>query len=163
MPTFEGGCACGAVRYRLEREPLIVHCCHCTRCQTETGSAFALNAVIEASAVSLLAAQPEGNEVPTDSGRAHTAFRCPDCKVAVWHVFAPVTYLRYVPLGTLDDKGALTPDVQIYTRSRLPFVPLMSDIPVFESFYDMKSVWSPDAQARRKAASEAAKAAHGGN
>lgn len=71
MPTFEGGRACGAVRYRLEREPLIVHCCHCTRCQTETGSAFALNAVIEASAVQLLAAQPEGNEVPTTAD-AHT-------------------------------------------------------------------------------------------
>lgn len=63
--------------------------------------------------------------------------------MAVWHVFAPVTYLRYVPLGTLDDKGALTPDVQIYTRSRLPFVPLMSDIPVFQSFYDMKSNGCP--------------------
>ena len=38
---LEGGCACGKVRYRLKREPMIVHCCHCTWCQRETGSAFA--------------------------------------------------------------------------------------------------------------------------
>ncbi|TPX16585.1 uncharacterized protein E0L32_003879 [Thyridium curvatum] len=44
---LEGGCACGRVRYRLERPPLIVHCCHCTACQRETGSAFAVNAMTE--------------------------------------------------------------------------------------------------------------------
>jgi hypothetical protein len=46
-PVFplEGGCACGFVRYRLEARPLIAHCCHCTSCQRETGTAFALNAV----------------------------------------------------------------------------------------------------------------------
>ncbi|EDP48058.1 conserved hypothetical protein [Aspergillus fumigatus A1163] len=51
---MEGGCACGLIRYRLETQPLIVHCCHCTSCQRETGTAFALNAVIESSMVTLL-------------------------------------------------------------------------------------------------------------
>jgi len=51
---LEGGCACGRVRYRVEKAPLIVHCCHCTVCQRETGSAFALNAVIESPNVTAL-------------------------------------------------------------------------------------------------------------
>jgi hypothetical protein len=42
-----GGCTCGKVRYVLKRAPIFVHCCHCTWCQRETGSAFALNAMIE--------------------------------------------------------------------------------------------------------------------
>jgi hypothetical protein len=43
----EGGCACGAMRYRLTAAPLIVHACHCRDCQRLTGDAFALNTWIE--------------------------------------------------------------------------------------------------------------------
>jgi hypothetical protein len=45
---LDGGCACGAVRYRTTSGPLVVHCRHCRWCQRETGASFALNAVIEA-------------------------------------------------------------------------------------------------------------------
>jgi hypothetical protein len=62
----EGGCTCGAVRYRLLRRPLWVHCCHCRWCQRETGSAFALNALIEADAVQLLRGEPEFVDTPPD-------------------------------------------------------------------------------------------------
>ncbi|KAH8174067.1 glutathione-dependent formaldehyde-activating [Sarocladium implicatum] len=44
---MQGGCPCGLVRFQLELPPLIVHCCHCTACQRQQGSAFAINAVIE--------------------------------------------------------------------------------------------------------------------
>ena len=39
----EGGCSCGAVRYRLASDPLFTHCCHCLNCQRQTGSGFAIN------------------------------------------------------------------------------------------------------------------------
>jgi hypothetical protein len=51
----EGGCACGAVRYRLTSDPLFTHCCHCLNCQRQTGSAFVINLLIEADRVELLA------------------------------------------------------------------------------------------------------------
>ena len=57
--ALEGGCTCGAVRYRMTSGPLIVHCCHCRWCQRETGAAFALNAMIEADRVVLLSGEPE--------------------------------------------------------------------------------------------------------
>ena len=47
----EGGCTCRHVRYRMTGKPLFVHACHCTWCQRETGTAFALNAMIEADRV----------------------------------------------------------------------------------------------------------------
>ena len=50
----EGGCACGHVRYQMQSQPLIVHCCHCSWCQRQNGSAFAVNALIEADRVHLL-------------------------------------------------------------------------------------------------------------
>jgi hypothetical protein len=44
----DGKCTCGHVRYRVHGAPMFVHCCHCRWCQRETGSAFALNAFVEA-------------------------------------------------------------------------------------------------------------------
>ena len=61
---LEGGCACGAVRYRLTAEPMIVHCCHCLNCQRQTGSAFVINVVVETDRVELLAGEPVPVPVP---------------------------------------------------------------------------------------------------
>jgi len=82
--AMEGGCTCGAVRYRLKARPLFVHCCHCTWCQRETGSAFAVNAFIEASQVGLLKGKPTQTTLPSASGKGQVFWRCADCGVTVW-------------------------------------------------------------------------------
>ncbi|KAJ3945748.1 uncharacterized protein N0V96_004088 [Colletotrichum fioriniae] len=56
-----GGCACGNIRYSLNAPPMVVHCCHCTSCQRETGTAFALNAVVEGDEVTLLPSKPSSS------------------------------------------------------------------------------------------------------
>ena len=75
----EGGCTCGAVRYQLRREPMFVHCCHCTKCQTESGTAFALNALIESDQVQTLEGSPDAVMTPTESGVGQQVWRCPEC------------------------------------------------------------------------------------
>jgi hypothetical protein len=148
----EGGCTCGAVRYRLRDAPMFVHCCHCTSCQTETGSAFVLNALIESDRVETLAGAPEPVMTPSESGRGQNVWRCPDCRVALWSNYGGAAdMLRFVRIGTLDDPGALPPDVHIYTRSKLPWVMLPDDVPVFEAYYDSKSLWPAASLDRRKA------------
>ena len=148
----EGGCACGAVRYRLRDAPMFVHCCHCTSCQTETGSAFVLNALIEADRVETIAGAPEPVMTPSESGRGQNVWRCPDCRVALWSNYGGAAdILRFVRIGTLDDPGALPPDVHIYTRSKLPWVMLPDDVPVFEAYYDSKSLWPAASLERHKA------------
>ena len=52
--SFEGGCTCRHIRYRLAERPLFVHCCHCRWCQRDSGTAFAMNAMIEADRVEQL-------------------------------------------------------------------------------------------------------------
>ena len=152
MPdTFEGGCACGAVRYRLLSPPMFVHCCHCRDCQRQTGSAFVLNALIEADRVSLLSGESEAVAVPTDSGRPHKIYRCASCKVALWSVYGGVDKLNFVRVGTLDDPTALPPDVHIYVRSKLPWVKLPDGVPAFEAYYDSKKLWPAASLERRKA------------
>jgi hypothetical protein len=148
--TFEGGCACGAVRYRLESEPMFVHCCHCRDCQRQTGSAFVLNALIETDRVTLLSGAPEPVAVPTDSGRPHDIYRCATCQTALWSDYGRRGVLRFVRIGTLDDPSALPPDVHIYTRSKLPWVRLPDGVPAFEAYYEMARLWPAASLARRE-------------
>jgi hypothetical protein len=149
---LEGGCACGAVRYRLSTAPMFVHCCHCLDCQRQTGSAFVLNALIETDRIELLAGKPQPVPVPTDSGRPHDIHRCPKCQTAVWSDYGRRPNLRFLRVGTLDDPKALKPDVHIYTRSKQPWVKLPEGVPAFAEYYDMKALWPAASLARRKAA-----------
>ena len=146
-----GSCCCRAVRYRLLAEPMFVHCCHCTDCQRHTGSAFAINALIETSKIELLAGAPEPVSMPTESGRPHDIHRCPTCKVAVWSDYGRRPALRFVRVSTLDDQHAIKPDVHIYVRSKVPWVRLPEDARAFEAFYKIEEQWPAESLARRKA------------
>src|SRR3546814_5426964 len=104
----EGGCGCRDIRYRMTIAPLIVHCCHCRWCQRETGSAFVLNAVIEADRVVLLQGGPQVVLTPSASGKGQQIDRCQRCWVALWSNYAGGgAALRFVRVGTLDDPDRL--------------------------------------------------------
>jgi hypothetical protein len=136
----EGGCACGAVRYRLSSDPLFVHCCHCLNCQRQTGSAFVINALIETDRVELLAGEPQPVDVPRDDGSMQTIWRCPTCQIAVYSTYTSPR-VRFVRGGTLDDPSSIEPDVHIFTKSKVAWVELPNDVPAFDVFYDMQKLW----------------------
>ena len=100
---LDGGCTCRRVRYRLLTPPLCVHCCHCRWCQRESGAAFALNAMIEADRVELLAGTPAMVHTPSASGMVQQIARCPHCQV--------------LPGGSLEPlrrRRAMLPRIQAY-------------------------------------------------
>jgi hypothetical protein len=147
----DGGCACGAVRYRLTAEPLFVHCCHCLNCQRQTGSAFVVNVLIEADSVEILAGDPQRVDVPRDDGSTQRVFRCPACQIALFSEYTR-PQIRFVRAGTLDDPASVAPDVHIFTRSKLPWVTLPDSTPAFDVYYDTKKLWPADSLARLAAA-----------
>ena len=149
MPR-EGRCSCGAVRYRLKSEPLFTHCCHCLNCQRQTGSAFVINLLIEADRVELLAGEPQPVDAPRDDGSVQRIYRCPTCQVAVFSEYGRPE-VRFVRGGTLDDPSAITPDVHIYTRSKLPWITVPGTAPAFEEYYDMRAFWPAASLERLKA------------
>jgi len=150
--TFEGGCTCRQVRYRMTSKPMYVHCCHCRWCQRETGTAFALNAMIEADRVELTAGEPELVNTPSASGRGQKIWRCPTCKVAVWSNYAGAgDKVRFLRVGTLDDPDAMPPDIHIFTMSKQPWVVLPPGVPAFHEFYEREKLWPQEALARRGA------------
>ena len=148
--TREGGCACGAVRYRLASDPLFVHCCHCLNCQRQTGSAFVVNLLIEADRVELLAGDPQPVDVPRDDGSSQRIFRCPACKVAIFSEYGRPE-VRFVRGGTLDEPSSVSPDVHIYTRSKLGWVTVPESVPAFEVYYDSTALWPAESLERLRA------------
>src|SRR5258706_12958561 len=137
--SLEGGCTCRAVRYRMTDKPLFVHCCHCRWCQRETGAAFALNAMIEADRVTVLAGAPEPVDTPSNSGTGQKIWRCPSCRVAVWSNYSQAgDKLHFVRVGTLDQPDRVPPDVHIYTASKQPWVVIPPGAPTFAEFYQPK-------------------------
>jgi hypothetical protein len=147
---LEGGCACGAVRYRLTSEPLFTNCCHCLNCQRQTGSAFVINVLIETDRVELLAGVPQAVDVPRDDGSTQLIFRCPTCQVAVFSQYTRPE-VRYVRAGTLDQPSSVAPDAHIFTRSKLSWITLPDSAPAFEVYYDMEALWPAASRERIKA------------
>jgi hypothetical protein len=148
----EGGCACRHVRYRMAASPMIVHCCHCLWCQRETGSAFVINALVEADRVELLNGDPEIIDTPSESGKGQKIHRCPICKVAVWSNYAGAGgAIRFVRVGTLDDPDSFPPDIHIFTSSKQPWVILPDGVPAVPEFYRFSETWPADSIERYKA------------
>jgi hypothetical protein len=145
---LEGRCGCGAVTYQMHTKPMFVHCCHCKDCQRQTGSAFVLNAIIEADRVTFEGPVNE-TTLPTPSGKGQIITRCAECGVAVFSAYlVRQGKLRYVRVGTLDDPDSCPPDVHIFTSSKLDWMPLPADVPVFENFYEIPKVWPESSLAR---------------
>jgi hypothetical protein len=151
-PSYEGGCTCREVRYRMTSKPLIVHCCHCSWCQRETGTAFALNAMIESDRVQLLQGEVAVIDTPSNSGKGQRISRCPKCLVAVWSNYVGAgDALRFVRVGTLDEPGALPPDIHIFTSTKQPWLALPPGMRTAAEFYKSAEVWSQESLQRRAA------------
>src|SRR5262245_50503967 len=154
----QGGCACGAVRYRPTADPLIVHACHCRDCQRITGSAFVLNLWIERRFVELERGAPKSFLLTAGSGKHHEVFFCGACGTTVWSRYeAPPGDTIFLRAGTLDDPSAVEPDVHIFTRTKVPWLSLPAGVPAFEAMYpDFSAVWSAERLERfRRHAAEA--------
>jgi hypothetical protein len=160
-----GRCACSNVTYTILAPPLFTHCCHCTFCQRETGSAFAINAIVETSNLQIQATTPLRTiNTPSLSGKGQPIIRCPNCGVAIYsHYPGGRDVLAFVRAGTLDDpcRERVRPDVHIYTSTKVPWVDLKGEeargAKVFEEFYDVPKLWSEESLRRKDEAMAMAK------
>ena len=150
---FEGGCFCGAVRFQMRGRPMFIHACHCRDCQRQTGGPFAINGLIEADALTVTRGTAEVRSLPTDSGRPHDVAVCGQCGAALHSDYGRRDWLRFVRIMALDEAARFQPDVHIFTRTKLPWLPLPEGARVFEAYYDMMAEWPAESLARRSRAS----------
>jgi hypothetical protein len=147
--NLQGRCACGAIKYELTGDPLIVHACHCRDCQRLTGSAFVINLWMEAKSVRPSGESPKSFRLSGGTGQPHDVFFCGGCGTYLWSKYhgAPGDFL-FVRAGTLENPDAVTPDVHIFTRSKAPWLELPGDAKAVKEFYKLGDVWSKESLAR---------------
>ena len=136
----------------MNTKPIFVHCCHCRWCQRETGSAFALNAMIESERVQLLHGKVEVIDTPSESGKGQRISRCPTCRIALWSNYAGAgDAVRFVRVGTLDEPDRMPPDIHIFTASKQAWVALPPGTPAVAEYYEAARTWPQESLERRAA------------
>jgi hypothetical protein len=159
---LHGHCSCKTITYTLSAPPLVTHCCHCTVCKREVGSAFTLNSLVETSHFQVTSTtSPLAVKVPTPSGGGQTILRCPSCYVAVFsHNGDWAKWLTWVKTGTLVDgsRERCKPSVHIFTSTKDDWVDLSGEIKrgirIYERFYEREDVYSEEALKRWKVVME---------
>lgn len=134
LPSFpvEGGCACGAVRYVLKGSPLGVYTCHCTACQTLTGSAFSLGMSVLRTDFEVTKGELATWLRTADSGKVIPQRFCAQCGVRVFTEPPGGPHSLTLRPGTLDDTSWVHPVAAMFTRSAQPWVTFDEDL-VYET------------------------------
>lgn len=146
---LEGGCGCGAVRYRLTDKPYIVHNCHCGLCQRQTGTGSAVNAFIETDRLEHLSGELTEHEFATGSGGTQVVIRCAKCGTPLWSHYPRLgRKVAGVRVGTLDDPSGTPPDVAIFVADKPAWAPLPEATPRFDAFYNPAELYPPESMAR---------------
>ena len=128
----EGGCQCGAIRYRLLRSPVALYACHCLSGQKQSSSAFGLSMWVERDAIEFTGAEPRIHRTHGESGREkHCAF-CGACGTRLYHAGGGVrpegSTTLSMKAGTLDDTSVVVPTSHLWTKRAQPWLaPVLKD------------------------------------
>ena len=127
-----GGCACGAVRYRVRGKPIVSSVCHCKFCQKRLASAFAVLAVFPEESVEVTQGDVAECEYRSDeSGRWLRMRFCPKCGTTVSHTSQIRRGYRVVAVPTLDEQDWFEIDRHIWTRSKMPWITIPEGVEVY--------------------------------
>ena len=127
--SVRGGCLCGAVRYESQDEPAMVVVCHCTNCQKNTGSAFALTFALPKEAVRLIGdALVTYEDNSGSSGKTYHRSFCSRCGSPIAGHGGPYGDLFFIKAGTLDDPSWIKPDTHIWCSEKQPWVLIEPDV-----------------------------------
>jgi hypothetical protein len=128
---IDGSCQCGAITFEAEIDPKQVSICHCTDCQAFSGSAFRVSVPAAAKDFTLKSGEPKAYVKTAESGNKRVQMFCPTCGTHVYTTdpekSATSTYRLRV--GTISQREALKPSVQIWCRSELPWVRNLASVP----------------------------------
>ena len=123
--TAEGGCLCGAIRYRVSGRPVAATLCHCRDCRRASGGTNVAWAVFDRVQFEWLCGEPADF---SSSPGIHWLF-CAACGSLVWYRRGSRPDHMDVTTGTLDDPGRFPPDVEIWVGDRIEWETLHPDLP----------------------------------
>lgn len=125
-----GGCHCGAIRYEAEVDPATAGVCHCTDCQVLSGTAFRVSIRAAPGSFRIIAGTPRVYTKTAESGAQRDQAFCATCGSPIYAATpGPEPRIYSIRAGTIDQRQALRPAGQIWTRSQLPWLAGLSALP----------------------------------
>jgi hypothetical protein len=126
----DGQCHCGKITYTAEVDPAKVRICHCTDCQTITGSVYRTNVPAPAASFKLLTGQPKLYlKTTAASGNPRVHAFCPDCGTSIYAAAPENTSSYSLRIGALKQRAQLRPSQQIWFRSAVPWAQDLREVP----------------------------------
>lgn len=119
---IEGACHCGAITYEALVDPDKVAVCHCTDCQTLSGSAFRTVVPAPRAAFTLRGGQPKIYVKTAESGAKRAQAFCPKCGTPIYSSAAGDAAVFFIRVGTARQRAQLRPSSQVWCRSALDWV-----------------------------------------
>jgi hypothetical protein len=140
--VWTGGCQCGAVRYTVRPSiRLRLYACHCTDCQTRSGSSFTLQQTVLAADLEVTGDLAEGGSA-NPSGARVRLYACPACQCRIYGANETRPEVVIVRAGTFDHSASLVPDVHVWVRSKQPWIRLPDDAEAHETQPDTPEAWA---------------------
>ncbi|MFC3550432.1 GFA family protein [Lysobacter cavernae] len=135
MPTasLEGGCQCGAIRYRISGAPVMTALCHCRMCRRANAAPAVAWAMVEQSQLAYLTDAPATHE---SSPGAHRGF-CPRCGTPISFTADYLPGLIDITIGSLDEPARVPPAFHYWESERLPWLQLGDALPRHREFPPM--------------------------
>jgi hypothetical protein len=130
MTDRTGGCACGAIRFKISGPLMGIGVCHCTDCQKSSGGPPTYVALAPAAAFEVTKGEARVYRSKGDSGAEVGRAFCPECGSPLWSLPAGAPFTP-VKLGALDDSSDLTPMLHLYTDSAQPWHLMHEGLPKF--------------------------------
>ena len=131
---IDGACSCGAIKIEGEADPEKTQICHCTDCQTSTGSAFRVSVPVPGASFKITGQPTTYVKTTAESGTHRLHAFCSTCGTPVYATsmgdgVQPVYSLR---VGMLRQRDQLPPQKQIWWRSARPWVTGLDHVPKAE-------------------------------
>ena len=127
---IDGGCLCGYITYEAEVDPGKVAVCHCTDCQTHSGTAFGVVVGITDNQFQLRSGELKTYQKIADSGTPRALAFCPECGTRIY-ARTEIDDSKFFGLrvGTVTQRNELVPKVQVWCHSEQDWVADLSSIP----------------------------------
>ena len=119
---IDGGCHCGSITFEAEIDPNTVTICHCTDCQTLSGSAFRVVVPAKRERFKLLTGEPKIYVKTGESGRQRVQSFCGDCGTPIYSAAVTDPPMFSIRVGTVHQRAELPPQAQVWCRSALGWV-----------------------------------------
>lgn len=123
---YEGGCLCGAVRYKAEGEPINQRVCHCQLCQKAIGAAFNARVLFPIKDVAV-----QGEVAMMNSSPELKRGFCPRCGTTMFSRRDGAGVVG-IMTGSLDEPGVFKPQMHIYTAFKQPWLVIDDGLPQYE-------------------------------